>query len=90
MLAVQVAGPDGQQSARVIEISARGLRISSLQQLSPGHAVVVRRAGLDIPGRVIWVQGCRAGVKFDNQIDEQAYLRFRSGSHRCLHCKQLI
>jgi hypothetical protein len=90
LLAAEVADGPIKEPARVVEISARGVRICVSQIFQVEQKVVVRRGEAVIPGRVVWRSERFAEIAFDTEIDERAFLRFRNERHRCPTCDQPV
>jgi hypothetical protein len=48
--------------------------------LRPGDRLLLRRNGATVCGSVIWSDGSAAGVRFDDAISEDVFLRIRRPS----------
>jgi hypothetical protein len=89
LLGVTVLAGQHQEVARVLEISASGLRVMVSPELARQMQVLVRRGDVTIPGRVVWRRGTTAGIAFDAPLGEHAFLRFRNPRHRCPTCYRM-
>lgn len=59
-----------EQLCRVRNISESGMQIDTIAALSPDLPITVElRGGALLAGRVVWTDGNRAGVQFDEPID---------------------
>ena len=90
MLAAEVASGSMEEPARVVEVSARGVRVSVSPAFQVQQEVVVRRGGTAIAGRIVWRSGFLAGIEFQAEINEHAFLRFRNERHRCPTCDRPV
>jgi hypothetical protein len=90
LLAAEVADGSSKEPARIVEVSARGVRVYVSEIFQVRQKVVVRRGEAVIPGSVVWRSGRFAEIAFDSEIDERAFLRFRNERHRCPTCDQPV
>lgn len=90
LLAVDVIAGAKREVARVLEISAGGLRIEVSAAFGDEDRVEVRRGDISIAGRVAWRSGRIMGIAFDKEIDEHAFLRFRNPRHLCPSCDRPV
>ena len=64
-----VAGPAGKARAFAKDISMAGIGLENVPHLRDGEQVVVElSSGRGFTGRVVWVSGTAAGVKFDRML----------------------
>jgi hypothetical protein len=72
LLAAEVADGSSKEPARIVEVSARGVRVYVSEIFQVRQKVVVRRGEAVIPGSVVWRSGRFAEIAFDSEIDERA------------------
>jgi hypothetical protein len=60
--------------ARIRDLSALGVLVEMDQPPALGTKVCFSRGKLSAPARVAWVGGTRAGLAFDNAVNEKALL----------------
>jgi hypothetical protein len=65
--------------ARLLDLSSGGLRLRFAEPVRVGDEVTLARGSVRIASKVVWTKGATAGLKFDQPIDEHAFLRFRRG-----------
>lgn len=76
LLPIEVEMEGGKGPGQLIELSRDGARIST-KGARLGSTVIVRRAGVEVSGEIVWTNGLIAGVRFPGTIDEQAFVRIR-------------
>ena len=62
--------------AQLVELSRTGARVA-IMGAKAGMDVVVRRAGAEVRGRIVWTDGSVAGLRFPEAIDEDQFLQLR-------------
>jgi hypothetical protein len=62
-------------TVKLRNLSEQGALIESDRLPEEGSETVFRRNELRIKGRVVWVQGCYAGVRFDTPLNRDELLR---------------
>jgi hypothetical protein len=68
---------DGSKSfAQLVELSRTGARVA-IMGAKPGTDVIVRRAGVEVRGKIVWTDGSVAGLRFPEPIDEDISLQLR-------------
>jgi len=75
------ATPNGEQLARVRNVSAGGLMAEIGQPMTIGEAVTVELSSQRIPGTVVWVREGMVGIKFDQNLDLGELLAGRKPRH---------
>lgn len=66
---VAVMSGDVRRIAIVSDISAKGLCLSSVEDLSVGNAVTINMRGYEpLTGKIVWIKEDRAGVMFDSSL----------------------
>ena len=58
----------GQGEARVRNISCTGAMIEGPEVPPKGRDIVLRAQGMEFFGRVVWSDGCRCGIQFDDAL----------------------
>jgi hypothetical protein len=90
LLAVELKVDAKRELARVLEISAGGLRVEASPTCDEGNRIFVRRGEVSLAAKVIWKRGTTLGIKFHEEIDEHEFLRFRNSKHQCALCNQQL
>ncbi len=62
-------------AVKLRNLSADGALVEGGQLPAIGSTVVFRKNELNLPGRVAWVSGGRAGIAFDAKLDPDSVLR---------------
>lgn len=76
VLMAAVIESDGSSfQVKLRNLSQQGALVECDQLPSVGSMVLFRKKELNLPGRVAWVTGCRAGIAFDSNLDPEAVLR---------------
>ena len=74
MLTARIEEGERSCDARVANVSAGGAMVAG-PKLEAGASVKMQRAGVDLPGKVIWASLGVAGLAFDGHVDHSALLR---------------
>lgn len=74
LLAIRLDTPSGSVDARIRDLSARGALVECSKVLPVGTKVTFVRGAFDVPARIAWVAGGRAGLEFEAPIDEREVL----------------
>ncbi len=75
-LTVEVELDDAKRVAQLTELSRSGARIAA-HGAKAGSRVIIRRAGIEVSGLVVWANGLMAGIRFPEPIAEEEFLRLR-------------
>jgi hypothetical protein len=75
LMAASIDARGASLPVKLRNLSQEGALIEGDELPGVGSAVVFRRNELNLPGRVAWVTGCRAGIAFDSALDPEAVLR---------------
>ena len=75
-LTVEVELDGAKRVAQLTELSRSGARIAA-NGTKAGSRVLVRRAGIEVSGLVVWANGLMAGIRFPEPIAEEDFLRLR-------------
>jgi PilZ domain len=68
---------DGEKRiGRIVEMSRTGARITT-EGARAGQSVILRRAGVEVHGQVVWTNGSLAGLRFPVPIDENRFVKLR-------------
>ena len=59
-----------------VELSRTGARITT-DGAQAGNSVILRRAGVEVHGQVVWTNGSLAGLRFPVPIDEAHFVQLR-------------
>lgn len=70
MLAAKLYSVHGETSAVLLDLSQSGAMLSASPPLPPGCKVALVRLALETDGKVVWTNGNRFGVEFDESLDE--------------------
>jgi len=62
-------------AVKLRNLSSEGALVEAAQLPTIGCAVIFRKKELNLPGRVAWVTGDRAGIAFDTMLDPEAVMR---------------
>ncbi|CAN0305410.1 unnamed protein product, partial [Phaeothamnion confervicola] len=66
---------EGFQGAAVMNVSEKGLGVLGLRDVSVGSQVsLLIKPGSSISGRIVWVNGARAGIELDETLPEDSPL----------------
>jgi hypothetical protein len=79
-LAAEAEVSQGRHFAWLVELSPRGARLQLALMLRSGDTLKLRRNGVTVCGSVSWTDGVTAGVQFEEQIHEDAFLQLRRAS----------
>jgi len=75
-LAIELDFDGDKRIGRIVELSRTGARITT-EGAQAGRSVVLRRAGVEVLGQVVWTNGSLAGLRFPVPIDEDRFVRLR-------------
>jgi len=76
LLPIEVEADGEKCPGQLIELSRTGARIST-KGARLGAPVIVRRAGAEVQGQIVWTNGLVAGVRFPEALDEKAFVQIR-------------
>ena len=62
--------------AQLVELSRTGARVA-IMGARYGADAVIRRAGVEVRGKVVWTNGAFAGLRFLEPIEECQFLQLR-------------
>lgn len=79
LLSVQVDTDQRPRAGRLKELSRCGARLEFAGQLRVDQTLILRRAGVELEGRVAWCDGQTAGLEFARPLDEASFLQMRRG-----------
>jgi len=71
MLAAKLYSVHGETAAVLLDLSQSGAMLSASPPLPYGCKLALSRLGLEADGRVVWTDGNRFGVEFDEPLDER-------------------
>jgi hypothetical protein len=71
MLSAKLCSPHGLSTAVLLDLSEGGAMVSAPLPVPKGSHVVLSRGVLDVHGVVLWVDGRRLGIQFDEPVDER-------------------
>ena len=75
-LAIELEMGGDKRIGRIVELSRTGARITT-DGAQAGNSVILRRAGVEVHGQVVWTNGSRAGLRFPVPIDEAHFVQLR-------------
>lgn len=75
-LAIELDFDGEKRIGRIVELSRTGARITT-EGAQAGRSVVLRRAGVEVLGQIVWTNGSLAGLRFPVPIDEDGFIRLR-------------
>ena len=75
MLVASLDLPDRSQPVKLRNLSEEGALVEGAGMVDEGCELLFRRNELQVPGRVVWVQGRFAGIAFAEPLDRQVVLR---------------
>ena len=61
---------------QIVELSRTGARIAA-KDSKAGASVVIRRAGVEVRGRIVWANGLVAGIRFPEPLAESDFVQLR-------------
>ena len=70
MLAAMLYSVHGESSAVLLDLSRGGAMLSATPPLPPGCKLLLVRQGLETDATVMWVEGNRFGIAFDQMLTE--------------------
>jgi len=85
MLSARLYTPDGAVSAVLLDLSQGGAMLALPLPLPKGSHIVLVRGSLEAHGAVVWTQGRRCGIAFDEPVDETIVDQTISGVARSAH-----
>lgn len=80
MLSAKIYSVHGECAAVLLDLSEGGAMLSASPPLPRGCRLALSRLGLEADGRVVWTEGNRFGVAFDEPLDERLVERLVSRS----------
>ena len=75
-LAIELEMGGDKRIGRIVELSRTGARITT-DGAQAGNSVILRRAGVEVHGQVVWTNGSLAGLRFPVPIDEAHFVQLR-------------
>ncbi len=76
LLPIEVEIEGETRIGQIVELSSTGARVAT-KDAKTGVSVVLRRAGVEVCGRVVWANGLVAGVRFPQPIAESDFIQLR-------------
>ncbi|MGZ8997500.1 MAG: PilZ domain-containing protein [Allosphingosinicella sp.] len=75
-LPIELELDDSKSFAQLVELSRTGARVA-IMGVRPGAELIIRRAGVEVHGKIIWTNGSVAGLRFPEPIEETHFLQLR-------------
>ena len=77
MLPALAEALSGRRNVRLLDLSRSGAKLEGADLPPVGKDIVLRCAGLDTFGTIVWAEADRCGIAFDEQIRLRDLVRLR-------------